>query len=365
MFCYKCGYKIPDDSQFCMKCGASLATPSSSTCADIDSNTDSVVSSSKSVPDSQVNSFSNIALKIYFTDLLTLECIKNKLQNDLNSLSYDIRNMEANNYYQCYHIFNNAFGDGYLHLWYDGEKIKFAAQKWGSSHRFLPTVNGYCANVFKEINYTHYRGVPVEWLSVEDHMEIFETIWQYQRYRPLFSSLGPIIKTDHAVKATCLKIYQQFQEEAPVNYKRNLPEIQKLKIQHKEIEGEFEQASQLLEQAYNVNIVPKQFRNLYAVYYLADFINTSNESLSTALLNYNMEIIKEKLDKIIEQQQEIIINQALMLAQSEKLMKQNAQQLQYLASIEQNTERAAQYAQIASNNAEACAWISLANYISK
>lgn len=45
------------------------------------------------------------------------------------------------------------------------------------------------------------------------------------------------------------------------------------------------------------------------------------------------------------------------------MIEQNQQTLNKLASVEGNTERAAQYPEIASNNAEACAWIGLANYI--
>ncbi len=37
--------------------------------------------------------------------------------------------------------------------------------------------------------------------------------------------------------------------------------------------------------------------------------------------------------------------------------------LNSLASIEGNTHMASQYAEIAANNAEACAWIGVANYI--
>lgn len=131
------------------------------------------------------------------------------------------------------------------------------------------------------------------------------------------------------------------------------------------VKSEYDKSEELLNNAYSLNIIPKQFRNIYAIYYLYDFITTSDTSLSTALLHCDLNEIKQKLDTVIKQQQKIIINQAVMVAQNQTIIKQNTEKLHKLASIEQNTERAAQYSQIAANNAEACAWIGIANYIDK
>ena len=57
-----------------------------------------------------------------------------------------------------------------------------------------------------------------------------------------------------------------------------------------------------------------------------------------------------------------------MIAQNQTICEQNQLQLQKLeklANIENNTYNAAQYAEIAAKNAEAAAWIGLANYIGK
>lgn len=148
-----------------------------------------------------------------------------------------------------------------------------------------------------------------------------------------------------------------------IRVENELREKEMLEWVRSEAYKEFQQAEQLLERIYSVNIVPKQFRDLYAVHYLYDFVTTSNESLTTALMNYNLEQIKQKLDTIIEQQREIILNQAIQISQNEKLIKQNQQQINQLARIEQNTEKADTYSKIAASNAEACAWIGLAQYI--
>lgn len=240
----------------------------------------------------------------------------------------------------------------YLHLLYDGEEIKFAACNKSFGEGMKVDLSESLA--------AYYMAPEPKWLSVDSSMEIFENIWKY-KLKYLF---GTVTKTNKKIRDTCLMALDDFKSSTQM-HKNILIEVKQLKIQLNGITAELNKASELLQQAYDVNIVPSQFRNLYAIYYLADFINTSNESLSNALLNYNLEKIKEKLDRIIEQQEEIIINQALMTVQNENIMKQNEQQLRHLASIEQNFDRAAQYAQIAANNAEACAWIGVANYISK
>ena len=52
----------------------------------------------------------------------------------------------------------------------------------------------------------------------------------------------------------------------------------------------------LLKKACSANIIPLQFRNIEGVYYLYDYLSTSNQSLSEALMQANLEAIKSKLD---------------------------------------------------------------------
>lgn len=335
MFCYKCGYEIPNDAIFCSQCGTAQKQNSTSITTKTESD------------------YSKEALRIYFTNLLNLECIKNKLEKDQLIFKNNIE-IKNSNYYQRYYIYTDEHHiDRYLHLLYDGKEIKFAACKWQGCMK---------ADWRERLYYDNSSGYAVsKWLSVDRSKAIFETVWEYD-YNGIF---GTVTKTDKKIRDLCLKLLDDFTNSAPKIHQNNLIEVKQREVQLNGITTELNKASELLQQAYDVNIVPSQFRNLYAIYYLTDFINTSNESLSTALLNYNLEKIKEKLDRIIEQQQEVIINQALMIAQNERIMKQNEQQLRHLASIEQNSDRAAQYAQIAANNAEACAWIGIANYISK
>lgn len=146
-------------------------------------------------------------------------------------------------------------------------------------------------------------------------------------------------------------------------YADNLKKIQPKKDKRANINEEIEKAKKLLDEAYSVNLIPHQFRNIYAIWFIHDYVSTSNETLTSAFLHCDMDSIKNKLDTIINQQREIIMNQAILASQNREIMEQNQKALKHLADIEGNTAIAAQYSQIAANNAEACAWIGAANYL--
>ena len=167
-----------------------------------------------------------------------------------------------------------------------------------------------------------------------------------------------------STKNTFLQLYADFQKNAPTAYRNNLVNVV-LPLQDKVegIDNERKKVSKLLQNAYAINIIPNKFRNSHAIWFIHDFVTTSNETLSSAFLHCDLDEIKKKLDTIIEQQKDIIINQRILMAQNAQMIEQNQQTLNRLANIESNTERASQYAQIAANNAEACAWIGIANYI--
>lgn len=108
----------------------------------------------------------------------------------------------------------------------------------------------------------------------------------------------------------------------------------------------------LLQKAYDANIIPQQFRNIEGVYYLYDYLSTSNQSLSEALMQANLEAIKSKLDNMIKLQSAQIIQQAQTNARLDNIQAQN-QRLQELSeATKNNTAVAAKYAQIAAVNAE-------------
>lgn len=116
------------------------------------------------------------------------------------------------------------------------------------------------------------------------------------------------------------------------------------------LQDDIAQASQLLEQAYAANIIPLHFRNIHGVYYLYDYLSTSNQSLSEALIQCNLDIIKMKLDDVIKVQSEQVVQQAITNAKLGQIY-------QLAEATMNNTAIAAKYAQIACNNGLLVQWL--------
>lgn len=116
-----------------------------------------------------------------------------------------------------------------------------------------------------------------------------------------------------------------------------------------EIQSEKNEINQKLQAAYSANIIPLQFRNIQGIYYLYDYISTSSQGLSEALMQCNLDAIRQQLNKVIQLQGETIIKQA---QQNAALYEQNQQILEAAQATMNNTAIAAKYAQISAINSE-------------
>lgn len=327
MFCFQCGNPISDDSVFCSKCGTRIQQ--------------SVVTAQETSNNGELD---REALKIYLANVLSLECIKSNIESNIHDVSDSIEYTKNNNYYKKY-----EFDNGYhcLQFFYNG-KMSFIAytNSWGGS---VSCKRGFDCWLPIDENYSYLSSKSAYQSIVSGLYNIFENSSRKAKARDKF-----------------IESYKEFSSEASEKYKTNLDYINEKNALLNNLNKELDDVINLLENAYSINIIPSTFRNnLHAIYYLHDFVVSSSQSFTTALLHCDLDDIKIRLDSIIEQQKEIIINQALMMAQNDKIIKQNNQKLQHLASIEKNTANALQYSQIAANNTEACAWIGVANYISK
>lgn len=65
----------------------------------------------------------------------------------------------------------------------------------------------------------------------------------------------------------------------------------------------------LIQELYSVNIIPSRYRGIYGVLYLYDWFGTSQaDDMDKALNVYVLEQIRDRLDKIIANQAEMILN---------------------------------------------------------
>lgn len=342
MFCFNCGTQVQDNSTFCYKCGTKLISIPPS----------QVTPKGTLVPDVS-GKIDHSALIIYLHDVLTLEYILRKHANELVRLTHSIKN--PHNYvYKVDQLYGeyrrSSASSSCFHLRYDGKKYYIA---------YVPE-NHYNYGVYTDDT---LRGDDWRWMDIEANMSYLQSQFAWRQSTYPFTGRFEERKRRLQGRDKFLAVYAEFKATAPSAYQRfakqHEEDLKKLKPLTKELDS----AKMLRDRIYQCNIIPNQFRNIYAAYYLYDFISTSKQSLSTALLHFDLNEIKKKLDKIIEQQEEIIINQSIIISQNQRQLEKTQEQLTHLANIESNSERAAQYSAIAANNAEVCAWIGLANYL--
>lgn len=145
--------------------------------------------------------------------------------------------------------------------------------------------------------------------------------------------------------------YREREKEYSRLLARNAEVMSREKAKEEELKklltDDYGKAQEQLDKAYSVNIIPSQFRNIQGIYYLYDYISTSSQGLSEALMQCNLEAIKQKLDNVIQLQGKAIIQQA----QADiAIMKQNQKILETAQATMQNTAVAAKYTQIAAVN---------------
>lgn len=334
MFCFKCGKSIADDSAFCPHCGAQLNAPNG---------TNSSNQVSKNIE------LDRGALKVYLRNVLGLECVVHKLTEQVNELNKKIKDLDKNNYYRKVKM-EYEFGESFQ-FYYDGTKYyvltgsdggniyysQFDLCKkriWVDIEEILPRINK------KETWRTKHD---IETYKYRDHQ-----LYWIKEHR----------SRQKKIKKEFLQLLKEFKEQAPSAFEKNCKTISDLQQKYDTLNKKLTEVKNILDKAYQVNIVPGMFRNkVYAIYYLYDLIATSNLSFDLAVLNCNLEEIKLKLDKVIEKQQEAIINQMKIIAQNEQQCENVSLMLEKMSNIEKNTSYSATYAQMAANNTASMKWI--------
>lgn len=138
-------------------------------------------------------------------------------------------------------------------------------------------------------------------------------------------------------------------------YKKSLPSARE-KLSHMKnhlitLQNRYSEVMDLRNEIYSVNIIPTQYRNIYSAYYLYDYFKTSRETdLDKIIQTLLLEEIKQRLDKIIAQNEEILLNQRVQLALQEysnKLIADNhREQMLSIAQMERNQELQIDYQQM-------------------
>lgn len=352
MFCSKCGCQLNDEAVFCYKCGNKISVP---------------------VREAKEIELDREALQIYLYDILTLECVRKKY----NAKLYQIKNQlsSTGNYFEKKYVLT---GDD---SWSIRQNLYFLHKK-GKNYIYVNRDSLYGRYAitddlgyrmpFRDWNsYTSKHRKSSYFLDIEKNYKDLSGLSMWSSW-PITSESNLLKRRKCAKKArdAFLRCYEDFKKIAGPGLEDITKNRDFWQNDYKGIFDELDTVNKLLEKEYNLNIIPSTFRNITAVYYLYDFIKTSNQSFTTALVHFDLHEIKSKLNTIIQQNQEIIIQQAYIISQNQEIIEQNQACLKRLSNLERtasdiecNTALAATYSSIAANNAEVCAWIGIANYL--
>ena len=118
-------------------------------------------------------------------------------------------------------------------------------------------------------------------------------------------------------------------------------------------QNKLKEVNDLLSETYSLNIIPQQYRNIQGVCYLYDYLSTSQQSLESAFLNYNVNQINIRMDQVIAQQSEMILQQYITNSRLKAVEAHNIRMINQLENIQANSAEAARQAAITATHAKA------------
>lgn len=125
------------------------------------------------------------------------------------------------------------------------------------------------------------------------------------------------------------------------------------------LKRQYNQVDTLLKNGYNLNLIPSPYRNLASLYYIYDYMSTSQASFEDTLMHEHMENgiqrILSRLDSIIAQNEQIIFQNRQLEAQNRQMIERTDRMLASLQRTEQNTLAGAQYAKISAQHTQTIA----------
>lgn len=311
MFCQYCGNELGDDARFCQRCGKK-----------IELSEETVVDANEGMYAEEAL-FDRDVLILYLNQMRTLEFSKLQLSCKLNDLDNQISNLgHSRNVSTPYK-----------------DSVDIEAIGGGLFLGVLLTAGG---SFF-------YSFIPWGIFSLARILGILLIIGTI--VIGIISAYNKSIDND----SRQAKYYHDLAEDDE-RVAKELKEKDRLLNQRPEYVKRLEEAKALLVKSYQINVIPKQFRNLYAVYYLYDYLSTSHSTLESAMMHCDLNEIKAKLDIVIAQQQIIILQQAQQMAQNDRMIEQNNEMIEHAIATEKNAKYAAQYAEIAAVNSEVTAF---------
>ena len=163
-----------------------------------------------------------------------------------------------------------------------------------------------------------------------------------------------------------IKQNQQYREAIP-QYRRTLNDEKQRLVK---LDRQLAEAKVLRQKVYDVNIIPARYRNIHVAYYLYDYFDSYRENdLDKIIQTMLLDEIIQKMDRIISQNEEIILNQRVQMAMDEerdyRLAEHQRQELKAFARMERNQELQMDYQNMIARNQEVTNFFLAADYFRK
>ena len=178
---------------------------------------------------------------------------------------------------------------------------------------------------------------------------------------------------DHCESTYDVKVYEKKLKEwydRAAERDKNQQQADFWRNRRKLIQSHIKEVQNLRKRVYDVNVIPHQYRNVYAAHFLYDFFRGGQaDDLEQVIAIFVLEEIKARLDRVIEQQTDIIVNQRVMIANQERTNKQIAEnhrrEMEQYARLNENAERRNQYLEMINTNLVISNYFAYNDYIKK
>lgn len=138
----------------------------------------------------------------------------------------------------------------------------------------------------------------------------------------------------------------------------------------KSYEKKSAQLDAVIEKVFSANIIPRRYRDKYAVAYLYDWFSTGgSDDLDMALNTYVLEEIKERLDIVIEQLSQSLLNQQIMIARQYQMEdnqeRYHREMMGKLDQMQISADEQSRYLSMIEANTSAMTFLATVDYIRK
>lgn len=169
---------------------------------------------------------------------------------------------------------------------------------------------------------------------------------------------------------------ERYQKEKNYNeeVKKNIPHQQQMLQKEQQFLSTLQQqlysAQRLRDNVYSVNVIPSRYRNIHVAYYLYDYFNSCRETdLDKIIQTMLLDEIIQRLDRIIAQNEQIMLNQRMHLAMQEKqnrmMAEQHREEMKSIARMEKNQQLQLDYQDMIAKNQMVTNFFLEADYLRK